>query len=373
MRQKLLFLALIIGSSCYVAEDVAPDQQIWDYSFPDDQGISSQTLLGLNERIQFNQFSEINGLIIIKNDQLIFENYFNRKVDDLGTITRPPTLKNRELASNIGNASLIFALSAIAIADDKRILSLEDPIHTYLPAYSDVFNDDPNKEDITIAHLLAHRSGFSWNGSFQPFSIENDINQMKLANDWIRFILEKPLEAPAGLRYNFNAGAGLILSKIIENASGQDYVTFLRENLLDPLTISSFEIGVDPQGNFNSADGIAVTLLDLTKLGYLYIQDGTWQGRKIIDPNFIAEATSVQSEVSGTLTAGYIWNFFGIDFLASFGVPHNEIFYISGGIGQSIYIIPSENMIVSIFAENYFFGFVNPSLNLFAEITHTFI
>ncbi|WP_436515512.1 serine hydrolase domain-containing protein [Ekhidna sp. To15] len=370
MRKTLLLVAVLF-SSCYVADEVAPDQEIWEYELPDNEELSNQGLLELNELIQLNQFQEINGLIIIRNDKLVFENYYNRTSPSQGVLIRKTTLRKRDSTSNIGSAGLCFALAAIGVAEDIRLLSIEDPIADYLPNYADIFEADPDKEAITIADLLTHKSGFSWNESIQPFSQENDLNQMKLTNDWIRFILEKPMEAPAGLRYNFNSGAGIILSEIIENASDRDFDAFLIENLLDPLTISNFRIDVDPQGNFNSGDGISVSLLDWTKLGYLFLNNGTWNGRRIIDPNFVAEATTLQHTVSESFSVGYFWQLFGSNFSGILPIPHEEAYFIRGGIGQTIYIIPSENMIVSIFAENYFFGLVNPSLNLFAEITNT--
>ena len=97
-----------------------------------------------------------------------------------------------------------------------------------------------------------------------------------------------------------------------------------------------------------------------------------------MDPNFVLDATSVQTQVSGLYSLGYIWQFFGDDFSEYFGIPHDEIYYIPGLIGQHLYIIPSESMIVSIFAENYFNGSINPfvginsSADLFNEITKSF-
>lgn len=371
MHKFLILITAVIASSCYVSDEVAPDQEVWDYASPDDEGVSSQALLDINSLILDNQYQEINGLVIIRNDKIIYESYFNRITPSQGLVTREPTLKNRDLTTNIGSAGLTFALGAIGVAQDLRLLSIDDPIADYLPSYADVFAADPSKADITIAHLLVHRGGFSWNEGIQPFSPDNDLNQMKLSNDWIRYILEKPLEAPAGLRYNFNTGVGIILSEIIENASGQEFQTFLQENLLDPLTISTLEIEVDPQGNFNCGDGISISLLDWSKLGYLFLNEGSWQNRRIIDPNFILDATSDQVTVSGSLSIGYMWQLFGDDFDGFFGVQHDEIYYSRGILGHQMYIIPSENMIVSIFAENFFFGLANPSLNLFAEITNT--
>ncbi len=372
MRLSILLIVLIFTYSCHISDDVVPDQEIWEYALPNDEGLSSQGLLEINESIQFNQFLETNGVIIIRNDKLIFENYYNRVEDLNGLVSRNPTLRNRDEATNIDIAGIVFALTAIGVAEDKRLLSISDPIANYLPNYSDIFNDDLQKEQITIAHLLTHRSGLAWNESIFPFSIENDRNQMKLSNDWIRFILEKPVAAPAGLQYNINSGMGIVLAKIVENASGQDYVTFLRENVLELITIASFTIEVDPQGNYNSGDGIAVSLIDWTKLGYLYLNEGTWNGRRILDPNFVLESTSVQDAISGTFSQGYIWQQYGDDLSMFFGIPHDEIYFIRGNIGQLLAVIPSENMIVSIFAENFFFGFLNPSVNLIAEITNTF-
>ena len=373
MNEKLLIIVLLfLASSCYIGDEVAPDQEIWEYSLPEQQGLSNQGLLIVNNQIQSNLYQEVDGLIVIRNDKLIFENYYSRIADSQGFVRREPTLTKRFLPVRLGSGGLTFTLAAIGIAQDKRFLSIEDPIANYLPEYADIFSEDPTKAEVTIEHLLLHRGGFSWNELTQTLSPQNDLTQMKLTNDWIRFILEKPLEAPPGLRYNFNSASGLILSKIIENASEQDFEIFLEENLLNPLTISTLEYEIDPQGNLNAGEGISVSLLDWTKLGYLFLNNGSWQGRRIMNPNFVADATSSLRTISGTTETGYFWQRFGDDFTGFFGIDHEEIFYSRGETGQHIYIIPSENMIVSIFAQNFFFGLVNPSLNLFDEITNTF-
>ncbi len=363
---------LIFTTSCYVGEELAPDQDIWEYALPQEVGLSNDILLELNERIKLNEFQEINGLIIIKNDKLVFENHYMRYVNTFDQVFRKVELEKRNLGYNIGSSGLLFTLAAIGVAEDKRLLSIQDPIMNYLPEYEDVFNDDPDKGGITIAHLLGHKSGFSWDESIQPSSQVNSLALMKGSDDWCRYILERPLEAPPGFRFNLNTGGGVLLAKIIENASGQDFETFLTESILEPLTITSFTIDSDSQGSYNAGDGMSVSLLDWTKLSYLFLKEGIWKNRKIIDPNFIENATTLQTVVSGEYNMGYIWWLYGDNFSRAFGIPHDEIIYLPGELGQHMYIIPSENMIVSIFAENYFFRFQNPSLNLFAEITYSF-
>lgn len=356
MIARLLFILCIL-SSCYVSDEVAPDQNTWEYGRPGKSSLSEEALLTVNTKIKNKKFQLINGVIIIKDDKLVYENYYNQK--------------SRSYQQSIGQASLSFTVTALGIAEDQRKLSLDDPIHTYLPDYKEVFDNDPNKKKITINHLLTHKSGFSWNEAiFSAFSLENDLNILKTTDDWLKYILEKPLEAPAGFRFNLNTASGIILAKIIENATGETFEDFLYKNLLTPLSIDSISIEKDATGNFNGGTGVSISLIDWTKLGYLTLKKGLWEGRKVVNPNFIDSATSVQVSVSKeTFNIGYGWRLFGEKFAIPLGVPSNEIIYFPGEIGQYLYIIPSKNMIVSIFAENFFFRFQNPSLNLFTEIS----
>ncbi|MEQ9406044.1 MAG: serine hydrolase [Cyclobacteriaceae bacterium] len=358
MRIPVIFLFLFsIMSSCYTGDEVPPDQTTWEYDEPGSNGLSEDNLLELNERISLNQFQFINGLIIIKNNKLVFENYYNNY--------------GRHSVIALDRASVVFTVAALGIALDEGLLSLTSPIYEFLPEYQVFFNDDVTKQDITIEHLLTHRSGLSWNESLAAFidNEDNNLNQMMSSQDWISFILDRPLQAIPGSFYNLNSGTGVILAKIIENASGRPFFDYLKENLIDLIGITSLSIRQDPSGNYDGGRGISATLIDWTKFGSFMIDKGIWNNRKIIDPNFISEATKFQAPVSAWYNLGYGWWLFGDNFEDSFPIPKDNIYYIPGEIGQHLYIIPDQNMIISIAAENFFFGFGNPSLNLFSEIT----
>lgn len=359
----LVFLSLLLGS-CYIGDEVPPDQELWEYDLPENNSLNQPYLLGINESVEAENYQIIEGIIIIKNDKLVFENYY---FNDAG----------RYKTKNIGSAGLSFALAAIGVAEDQGLLAVDDNIAMYLPEYETQFNEDPQKAQITIYNLLTNSSGIAWNESISPYSPDNDLNLMKSSNDWIGFILDQPSEAPPGFRYSFNTANGVILAKIIENTSGQDYLQFLKENILDPLTITTLSIERGPNGEYNGGDGYSITLLDWVKLGYLFLNEGIWEGRRIIDPNFIGEATSVQDNIQSSRSfgmnyenIGYLFGLFGEPSINRFGVDHTDIFYSYGRLGQSLYMVPSENMVVGILADNYF-SFNILSLNLLAEITFT--
>ena len=106
------------------------------------------------------------------------------------------------------------------------------------------------------------------------------------------------------------------------------------------------------------------------KVGFLYLQDGVWKGRTLVNSNFIKDALSRQYQFSTSQinnSVGYFYTFFGAE-LQTLGVdPRNVVFFI-GEQGQSIFIAPDEEIVVAILSDNPF-GFNFQPLNLFFEIT----
>ncbi len=342
--------------SCYISPDgLPPDQQIWEYDQPDNVGFSNSELLTINSDIALDVYGFVDGLIIIKDNKLIFENYYH----DL----------SRQSRISIGRGTLAFTVNAIGIAIEQGVLNLQDAIYTHLPEYASIFEADVLKKNITIAHLLAHRGGFSWNETIPPSDPgNNDLAQMRNSDDWIRYILNQPLEASPGLRFNMNSGTGIILAKILKNTTGMRMDDFLTNEVFTPLTITSISFDLDNAGNIDGGSGASLTLLDWTKFGHLMLENGIWRGRRIVDPNFIKESTTVQSPVSRHYNLGYAWWLFGDSFENSYRFDKDDVFFISGESGQHLYIVPTEKMIISIHAQNFLFGFNTPSLSLFSDI-----
>ncbi len=352
----LLTLSLTL-SSCFIGEELPPDQQTWEYGNPSDVNLSNEDFLSLNSTIALGTYDRIGGMIIVKDDRLIFENYYS------------DTLERHSILP-LGPSSIIFTIAGIGIAEDQQLLSLSDPIHNYLPAYSSIFSEDVLKQQITIEHLLTHSSGFAWNETVVATigNAENNLNQMTASDDWIEFILNRPVEAQPGLRYNFNSGGGIILTKIIENAAEQAFSDFLNSNLFELIDVTSFRIDQDPSGNLDGGLGISVSLIDWTKFTYLLLKEGRKNGRKIIDPNFIKESTSIQRQVCSNFNLGYGWRLFGDTFESSFMFGKDNAYYIRGEMGQDQYVIKEEDMIISLYATN-FFDRVDASFDLFIDIT----
>ncbi|MEM6644267.1 MAG: serine hydrolase, partial [Bacteroidota bacterium] len=288
---------------------------------------------------------------------------------------------SRQSARFIGKAGLLVTLAAVGIAVDERLFSVEDSIYQYLPEFRAFFDDEPSKKNIRIRDLLTHRSGLSWNEIVPLWVVENGeivpnqrntLVQMRASDDWVSFTLERRLTNIG--RYQFCTANGVLLAKILENASGVTFEKYIQERLFAPLEIIHPPIGQDQAGNSNGGDGYILSLLDLTKIGFLFLKRGVWKGRTLVNNNFAKDAMSRDFQFSQSATEnsiGYFFTFFGSGIQPLLNIPYSEIVFFVSEDGSALFIAPEEDMVASIFSENPF-GFNFPAgYSLFAEITRT--
>ena len=285
---KPFFLLILFGSCVFTNENLAPDQQTWNYALPNQFNLIDDEFINLNEAILNDEYKNIQALVIIKDDQLIFENYY---LD-----------QQREDLNNIDNATNILTSIAIGMAiDDGYLISIETPIADLLPEYENELSNDSLKKTITIRQLLTHRSGLSWD----EIVSENDLEEMMNSDDWVKNLLKKPLDAIPGGRYNFNSGASMILSKIIQNLTNETLSSYIDRRLFKALEIEEWLWTADPSGTTNATNGLHLTQLDFTKIGYLLLKNGLWRDQVILSENWIYESTTSQHQPSYSYSLGY--------------------------------------------------------------------
>ena len=190
---------------------------------------------------------------------------------------------------------------------------------------------------------------------------------MMNSNDWVKTLLNKPLDAIPGGRYNFNSGSSMILSKIIQNLTNETLSSYIARRLFKALEIEEWLWTTDPSGTTNATNGLYLTQLDFTKIGYLLIKNGVWKDQVILSDAWIHESTGVQHQPSYSYSLGYLW----FQFTQEQGnAPYNSkrTFYIPGQTGYHLYINPEEKLVVSVGAKNYFYGFFGPSYWLYFAI-----
>ena len=126
---------------------------------------------------------------------------------------------------------------------------------------------------------------------------------MQQSEDWVQYVLDLPMAARPGLRFEYCNGVSHLLSAILQEATGMTAHAFARQHLFGPLGISDVEWPSSPRGINVGWGRSYMRPHDLAKLGQLYGDKGAWRGRQIVSSAWIAEST--RRHTPATISDGY--------------------------------------------------------------------
>ena len=290
--------------------------------------------------------TQTTAFLIIKDDRLIYENYFNGYGRD-------------SINTSFSVAkSFVSALVGIAI-DEGLIDSVDDPITRYIPELED---RDIRYSAITIKDLLSMASGLRYVEEQTPFSDDTktyyDPNLRAVA-------LSAVIEEEPGKTFHYNNYNYLLLGIILERATGMPVAKYMEEKLWKPLGMeapASWSLDSEASGFEKMESGINARAIDFAKFGRLYLNNGSnWNGQQIISEKWIKTSTSANTTSDPSIEYQYGWWIYpsqeGLD---------SRHFSARGNFGQFIYINPEERLI--IVRHGYDIGDVN-WINLFEGIS----
>ncbi|MFT4736695.1 MAG: CubicO group peptidase (beta-lactamase class C family) [Cyclobacteriaceae bacterium] len=363
MSKLSLIILLFITSGCYLANPLPENPSYWQYGLPAEEEMDQELLLLINQEIKSGQYENIKALVVVRNDKLVFENYY--------------AASNRKELFDADRISLTISQLAIGIAiEEGLIISVETPIIDLLPiSYVSLLQSEPRKSEISLFHLMTHSSGLAWNeGILTSLSSNNDINIMRDQMDYTRYQLEKQLEAPPGFRTTFNSGTGVILSAVIQHVSGQTLEEYVKTRLFEPLQINEYTWQADGSGTTDGSAGLFLSALNLTKIGYLLNQGGHWNGKQLVSADWISKATDMQTQITNTFGYGYyFWKFTDQYVISNLQLETNDLSLISGAEGTSLFMLPHAQLTVMIVADTPLYGIFDPSFFLFRRVIQAII
>jgi len=199
--------------------------------------------------------------------------------------------------------------------------------------------DDPRLYEITLEHLLTMTSGFYWPETEPVFpSWVEDAFLSGFPQD---ALFHSPIIYNPGTTFSYCTACTHLLSIILQEASGMLAQDFAQQYLMSPLGISAEEWSWNRIGGGHNSGGwgFYLTPRSMAKLGYLYLQEGEWDGLQVIPRDWVRQ--SRRSLVDDYY--GYLWWVTMIN-----GHP---AFYANGHGGQYIYIFPSLDMVIVITQE----------------------
>lgn len=305
----------------------------WAVSSLDDHEVDRERIRELMHQIYANNIKNIHSILLLKNGKLILEEYFNGY--------------HRNLKHHVASVTKSVTSILIGIARDKGYeIDLDKKLIAYLPEYKDVLSSGA-KSNINLMHLLTMRAGLEWD----EFSRKNFQHLYYESDDPIKYILEKKLVDAPGQRFCYSTGLSTVLGRILKNTTGYDVDRFAAEHLFTPLGISDYNWKRAHDGTVLTGSSLYLRPRDMAKLGYLFLKDGVWKGRKIVSKKWVRE--SIFPHVTyphdkGDLISGTGYGYQWWRGTSKIGDRHIEAFYAAGHGGQFSCVIPSLNTIIVI-------------------------
>lgn len=281
----------------------------WPTGEPEDYGLDPDVLEASAQRMQRSSNGTRYGMVVIRKGVLVYEKYWNGHT---------PQDKYEIFSSTKSWGSTL-----IGIAVTQGLLSVTDEVTKWVP---------------------------------------NPVNQISRGATVEHLLTQSAHSNPPGRSFRYNSGYLInTLPEILEAASGMTPHDFYEENLVKPLNLgmnwpacpaggcrgTRYKEGFIQFGNqppeAPNAELPTSTIRDLAKLGWLWANNGVWNGKRLIDPEYITAATSPSR---GRADYGYLWWLDG-----------NGQFSAVGGPGNSYCnVMPSRQLVIAVMGEGFQLG-----------------
>ncbi|UCH04006.1 MAG: serine hydrolase [Candidatus Thorarchaeota archaeon] len=332
----LIFIALallvpIVGPTACAASATGPVRDYWPTGTwvqlpPHYVGMNENRLNSMFASIAVQSYS-IDSVLIVHNGYLVVEEYLNPAYNETTW---------HEIYSC--TKSVISALVGVAI-EEGRIAGVEEKVLSFFPNMT-IANPDPRKDNITIEHLLTMTSGLEWHEFDVSYgSPSNDFNLMSNSADWVQYVLDRPMDQDPGEVWNYNSGTTHLLSAILQNATGtspEEYFEFISTRLGEPIGAGDIDWETDPQGVLFGGSGIKAYPRDLAKFGFLYLNNGSWDGEQVIPDSWVNASSTGHVSTGSGAQYGYQWWVY----------PEIGMYTALGYGGQHIMVVPEHDLVV---------------------------
>ena len=226
-----------------------------------------------------------------------------------------------------------FTAAGVGIAVRAGLIDLDATVLSYFPELDADVTDERSRR-IRVRHLLAMASGHR----------EETIDRARALDptNTVRGFLLLPPDAEPGTVFAYNQPCTYTLAEIVRRVTGGSLVAWLRPHLLDPLGIDDLAWRRDDTGAELGYSGCYAPTDAVAKLGQLYLQGGVWDGERILDADWVEQATSTQvanpDEANPDWSQGYGFQFW----MARHG------FRGDGAYGQFCVVLPEQDVVLAM-------------------------
>jgi len=292
-------------------------------STPEQQGISSAGIMKFLDAIKEIK-QEFHSLMILRHGHVVAEGWW-----------APYSSAHKQQLYSLSKS---FTGTAIGLAIDEGLLTLDDPIVKFFPDLVPAVISE-NLAALKVRHLLSMGVGHARDSILILEASAPGV-------PWEKTFLAQPVVFKPGSQFMYNSGASFMLSSIVTRVTGKTAQEYLQPRLYQPLNITNVSWGANFEGINMGASHLRMPTEDIAKFGQLYLQNGVWNGKQIISKEWVKEASSKQ------INNGKNDNSWGYGYGYQFWLNPPDGFRADGAFGQFSMVFPALDAVVAITSES---------------------
>ncbi len=289
---------------------------------PSSAGVEPAAIRDIAERLSGGDFDKgnANSFLLVKDDKIIAEAaWAPYRVDD-----------RRDLFS----VTKSFTSVAIGFAVQENLLKLSDPVIGFFPEQRPK-EVSPRLAAMTVRDLLTMQTGHA----------DCVAKRMFDAPDVATGFFAAEIAYDPGTRFVYNSGASHMLSAIVTKLTGKSAFDYLKPRLFEPLGITDVKWESDKQGVSTGGWGIQLKMEDAAKFGLFCLYQGKWNGKQLLNAEYMKQATSRQcaTEKDKPAEQGYGYQFW---------VRRPGLYFATGFLGQQIIVLTEKKAVLVMYNSN---------------------
>lgn len=331
-----------------VTRDYWPTHE-WQTAAPDALGMRPDRLRELDRAIAA-QYGSLLGIVVVRQGYIVFEKYHPgvgpQDTHPVASVTKSFT------------SALVGIAVGDAFGDDVggagSLQDVDQKVVDFFPEYAPANAAGPRRlPAVTLRHLLTMTAPIAWQTGPQG---REPLDRLCRQRDWVPFILDLIAHGGPPGKFQYSSATSHLLSAILTRATGLSAREFANRRLFGPIGMSLIpdiapqrsaghlayfandafaktQAGwlKDPQGISIGGWGLFITPRDMARFGFLYLNQGVWEGQQIVPQGWVAASTAPNAN-----GYGYQWWL------------KPESFAASGFGGSHIFCVPGQDLVVAI-------------------------
>lgn len=296
-----------------------------------------EKILALNKKIAQRDFKKVTSIVVIKEGELLLEEYFNHA--------------NRHTLHDTRSVGKSFASTLAGIAVKEGRLTNEEMTLGQIFDVKKYQNYDERKASIQLKDLMTMSSILE--ASDNNMESAGQEEKMYPTKNWMQFGLNLPIDEgkTKQAKFDYSSVSSVLVGGAIHELVPNGLENYLLEKVFQPLGIKNHRFQQTPQKVLNTAGSIQLNALDLAKYGQLYKNKGAWKGQQIISKEWVKKSLSPLVPNEQTDSDGYGYFFWHKTYKVN--EEKYPCAYASGNGGNRVIIFEDLPIVIVITATAY--------------------